>query len=119
MRAGRRLLTELEALSKLALDQLAGVVQGGPSPAAAAAAGVPELQEASSPTVKRLEQEYRAKVVELESKMARAQLQVLTATPWAQNGGYRLPGCTIEYRSCSDVSWCGVVRDQQAVVLLA
>ena len=35
-----------------------------------------DAQAAASPLVQQLEEEYRAKVVELESKVARAQLQV-------------------------------------------
>ena len=66
-RAARRLLADHEAVAKLALDSMARK-EGAP--------GLGALSGAPSPVVARLEEEYRAKVVELESKMATANLQV-------------------------------------------
>lgn len=72
MRAARRIYTDMEILARLAIDALAtscrsarlsghtGSQDGGPD---------------KSFNVHLLEEEYRAKVVELESKMSSAQLQ--------------------------------------------
>ena len=67
----------MEILARLAIDSLAS---SGRSRRVSSRSGGPSsdgsVRDIGSSIVHRLEEEYRAKVVELESKMSTAQLQV-------------------------------------------
>ena len=75
MRAARRLLTDLEVLARLAVDTLAGTCRSNRH--SSQTSGSFDGGRDCNLAVQRLEEEYRAKVVELESKMSTAQLQVM------------------------------------------
>ena len=76
MQAARRIYTEMEILARLAIDYLAGTSRSRRVSSRSGASNDGSVRGDGSSIVHRLEEEYRAKVVELESKMSTAQLQV-------------------------------------------
>lgn len=76
MQAARRLYTEMEILARLAIDALADNSRSRRVSSRSGVSSDGSVREVGASIVHRLEEEYRAKVVELESKMSTAQLQV-------------------------------------------